>query len=54
MDLIAFGRPTISNPDLPAVFAAGGTLKNPPADMKYWYGGSEEGYTVHSHLEEKP
>ncbi len=49
--MIAFGRPTITNPDLPAVFAAGGDLKHPAPDMKYWYGGGAEGYTEHPYLE---
>ncbi|MEM1158297.1 MAG: alkene reductase [Verrucomicrobiota bacterium] len=35
-DLIAFGRPYISNPDLPQRFAAGAEL-NPEADMADWY-----------------
>lgn len=35
-DLIAFGRPFISNPDLVERFVADATL-NPPADMKDWY-----------------
>ncbi len=35
-DLIAFGRPYISNPDLVERFAAGAPL-NPIAPMKYWY-----------------
>ncbi len=53
VDLIAFGRSSITNPDLPAVFAAGGELKNPHAPMKYWYGGGAEGYTEHPYLEEE-
>jgi len=35
-DLIAFGRPYISNPDLPERFAAGAELA-PDADMADWY-----------------
>ncbi len=43
-DLIAFGRPFISNPDLVQRFANGWPL-NPPARMKDWYAFTEEGYT---------
>ncbi|AMK76613.1 MULTISPECIES: hypothetical protein [Methylomonas] len=44
-DLIAFGRPFISNPDLVERFAMDATL-NPPADMKDWYSPSGSlGYT---------
>jgi N-ethylmaleimide reductase len=43
-DLIAFGRPFISNPDLVERFAHGWPL-NPPADEKVWYSFDEEGYT---------
>lgn len=43
-DLIAFGRPFISNPDLVERFANGWAL-NPPADMKVWYSFDKEGYT---------
>lgn len=42
-DLIAFGRPFISNPDLVARFANGWGL-NPPADMEVWYSSGAEGY----------
>ncbi len=42
-DLIAFGRPYISNPDLVERFANGWEL-NPPADMSVWYSFDEEGY----------
>ncbi|MEJ2717487.1 MAG: alkene reductase [Deltaproteobacteria bacterium] len=42
-DLIAFGRPYISNPDLVARFANGWPL-NPPAEMKAWYSFDAEGY----------
>lgn len=43
-DLIAFGRPFITNPDLPH------RIKNdlqlaPADDMSLWYGGGAEGYT---------
>ena len=43
-DMIAFGRPFISNPDLVERFAAGAPL-NPEADMADWYSpGGEKGY----------
>jgi len=42
-DLIAFGRPYISNPDLVERFAHGWEL-NPPADMETWYSFDPEGY----------
>jgi 2,4-dienoyl-CoA reductase-like NADH-dependent reductase (Old Yellow Enzyme family) len=42
-DAIAFGRPFISNPDLPARFAARSTLN--PADMATFYSRGVEGYT---------
>ena len=43
-DLIAFGRPIISNPDLVERFANGWSL-NPPADQSVWYSFDREGYT---------
>lgn len=43
-ELIAFGRPLISNPDLVERFANGWPL-NPPADMSIWYSFEAEGYT---------
>jgi N-ethylmaleimide reductase len=43
-DLISFGRPFISNPDLVERFANGWPL-NPPADQKVWYSFDEVGYT---------
>jgi N-ethylmaleimide reductase len=43
-DLIAFGRPFISNPDLVERFANNWSL-NPPADMNVWYSFDREGYT---------
>ncbi len=43
-DLIAFGRPLISNPDLVERFANGWPL-NPPADQSIWYSSDQEGYT---------
>jgi N-ethylmaleimide reductase len=42
-DLVAFGRPFISNPDLVERFAHGWPL-NPPARMKDWYAYTKEGY----------
>lgn len=42
-DLIAFGRPFISNPDLVERFTNGWEL-NPPAEMKDWYSFGREGY----------
>ncbi|MGB7443298.1 MAG: alkene reductase [Coleofasciculaceae cyanobacterium] len=43
-DLIAFGRPFISNPDLVERFANRWEL-NPLAEMEVWYSFDEEGYT---------
>ncbi|MDF5726772.1 MAG: alkene reductase [Rhizonema sp. PD38] len=43
-DLIAFGRPLISNPDLVERFANGWAL-NPPPEMDIWYSFDKEGYT---------
>ncbi len=43
-DLIAFGRPIISNPDLVERFANSWTL-NPTADLSIWYSFDKEGYT---------
>ena len=43
-DLIAFGRPYISNPDLVTRFAHNWEL-NPDADMSVWYSFDAEGYT---------
>ncbi len=43
-DMISFGRPYISNPDLVERFANGWPL-NPEADMKVWYSFDEVGYT---------
>ena len=42
-DLIAFGRPFISNPDLVERFAHNWEL-NPPAEMNTWYSFGSEGY----------
>ncbi|MBO3463438.1 alkene reductase [Aetokthonos hydrillicola Thurmond2011] len=43
-DLVAFGRPLISNPDLVERFANGWPL-NPPGDQSIWYSFDKEGYT---------
>ena len=43
-DLISFGRPFLSNPDLVERFAHGWPL-NPPADQNVWYSFDEVGYT---------
>ncbi len=43
-DLISFGRPYISNPDLVERFAHGWPL-NPPADMETWFSFEARGYT---------
>ncbi len=43
-DLIAFGRPYLSNPDLVERFANGWEL-NPTADMKVWSAPTAQGYT---------
>jgi N-ethylmaleimide reductase len=43
-DLIAFGRPFITNPDLVERFRHGWTLAD-FSDMTGWYGGAEAGYT---------
>jgi N-ethylmaleimide reductase len=42
-DLISFGRPFISNPDLVERFANEWPL-NPPADTRVWYSFDEVGY----------
>jgi N-ethylmaleimide reductase len=42
-DLVAFGRPFISNPDLPERLRQGAPLT--PDDRDTWYGGGAEGYT---------
>lgn len=43
-DLIAFGRPFLSNPDLVERFENGWDL-NPPAEMQVWSSPGAEGYT---------
>jgi N-ethylmaleimide reductase len=52
-DLIAFGRPYISNPDLVARFANNWEL-NPDADMSIWYSSEAEGYTDFPTYQESP
>ncbi|MGK7877983.1 MAG: alkene reductase [Xenococcaceae cyanobacterium] len=53
VDLIAFGRPFISNPDLVERFANGWPL-NPPADLNTWYSFGKEGYTDFPTYQESP
>lgn len=43
-DLISFGRPYISNPDLVERFTHGWPL-NPPADVSFWFSFDAAGYT---------
>ena len=43
-DLIAFGRPYISNPDLPDRYKNGWQV-TPFDDASQWYGGGKEGYS---------
>ena len=43
-DLVAFGRPFITNPDLVERLRAGLPLA-PSSDKTHWYGGAAEGYT---------
>ncbi len=45
-DLISFGRPYITNPDLTTRFANGSPL-NDFTDMSKWYTAGEEGYTTY-------
>jgi len=55
-DLIAFGRPFLSNPDLVERFEHGWPL-NPPAEMKVWYSFDAVGYTDfprYRNLQENP
>ncbi|MBA3014515.1 MAG: alkene reductase [Proteobacteria bacterium] len=46
-DLIAFGRPFITNPDLPERFQHNWPL-NPAEDMSRWYSPGSDGYTDYS------
>lgn len=49
-DMIAFGRPYITNPDLPERFRKGWLL-NPADDMSLWYTPGPEGYTDYAPYE---
>lgn len=49
-DLVVFGRPFISNPDLVARFRCGAPLA--PADVHTFYGGGDHGYTDYPTLGE--
>lgn len=51
-DMIAFGRPWITNPDLPVRFANGYPLA-PCDDMSHWYGGGAEGYSDYPSYEQQ-
>lgn len=50
-DLVAYGRPWISNPDLPRRFAEGRPL-NPDAPMGVWYTEGADGYTTFPTVDE--
>jgi N-ethylmaleimide reductase len=50
-DLVSFGRPYISNPDLPERLRTGAPLN--PLDPATLYGGGEKGYTDYPFLDEK-
>ena len=45
-DLISFGRPYMSNPDLPERFAQGIELSPPPQYEDWWTKEGEDGYTT--------
>lgn len=49
-DVIAFGRPFITNPDLPKRFKNNWSL-NPFEDMSLWYTSGVEGYTNYAQFE---
>ncbi|WP_100656098.1 alkene reductase [Alteromonas flava] len=51
-DLIAFGRPYISNPDLPQRMQNGWPLA-PADDMTYWYTDGAQGYTDYATYREE-
>jgi len=45
-DFISFGRPYMSNPDLPERFAQGIELASPPQYEDWWTKETEDGYTT--------
>lgn len=49
-ELVAYGRPFIANPDLPARFAENAELNEP--DQSTFYGGGKEGYTDYPFMNE--
>lgn len=49
-DLVAYGRPFLANPDLPARFATKAELNEP--DQSTFYGGDEKGYTDYPFMNE--
>jgi N-ethylmaleimide reductase len=49
LDMVAFGRQFLSNPDLPERIRAGGPYTDPRSIG--WYGGAEEGYTDYPALQ---
>ncbi|MEY8839674.1 alkene reductase, partial [Cribrihabitans sp. XS_ASV171] len=50
VDMVAFGRPFIANPDLVERLRSGAPRAE--GDRKTWYGGGAEGYTDYPALEE--
>jgi N-ethylmaleimide reductase len=50
-DAIAFGRPFISNPDLPERYRIGADLNEENGDT--FYGGDEKGYTDYPFLSKR-
>ena len=49
LDMVAFGRPFLANPDLPARIGRGGPYNEPRAVG--WYGGGSEGYVDYPDLQ---
>jgi N-ethylmaleimide reductase len=49
VDIVAFGRPFLANPDLPARIQQGGPYNEPRSVG--WYGGNAEGYTDYPALQ---